>query len=179
MIQSTVSSKSIMVNYGLILGVVSVVLGVILFVTNNHYAPHWSFGILGFAINIIVITLGIKAFKEGNNNLLSLGQALKIGLGISLIAGIISILWQLVMTNVLDPNYAENMIQVQRDAMIEAQPNMTDEQLDQTMDMMSGFSNPFFTAAVGLIASVFFGFIISLVAGLIMKKEDPYAQVNQ
>ncbi|RMB56898.1 DUF4199 domain-containing protein [Dokdonia sinensis] len=179
MIQNTISSKGIMINYGLVLGVVSVVLGVILFVTNNHYTPHWSLGVLGFAINIVVITLGIKAFKEGNSNVLSLGQALKIGLGISLIAGVISILWQLIMTNVLDPNYAENMLQVQRDAMIEAQPNMTDEQLDSTMEMMSGFSNPFFTATVGLLASLFFGFIISLVVGLIMKKEDPYAQVNQ
>ncbi len=179
MAQSTISSKSIMVNYGLVLGIISVVLGVILFVTNNHYAPHWSYGILGFGINIVVLTLGIKAFKQGNNNILSLGQAIKIGIGISLIAGIISIVWQLIMTNVLDPNYAETMIELQREGLMEAQPNMTDDQLDQTLEMMSGFANPFFTAAVGLLASLFFGFIISLVVGLIMKKEDPYAQVNQ
>jgi hypothetical protein len=35
------------------------------------------------------------------------------------------------------------------------------------------------SAAIQLLAGIFFGFIISLIAGVIMKKENPYANVEQ
>ena len=56
--------------------------------------------------------------------------------------------------------------------MIEQNPNMTQDQIDMSMEMAKKFSTPAITSAFALVGSLFFGLIISLVAGLIMKKEN-------
>jgi hypothetical protein len=179
MTQEAISPKKIMIDYGVLLGIISLLLGVLLYVTNNHVTPHWSFALFGFSLFIIVIVLGLKKFKNSTGGFMSLGEALKIGLGIALISAIIGLVWQLVMTNILDPEYAAKTLEVQREQMIESQPEITEEQLDATMEMIAGFSNPILSAAIQLLAGIFFGFIISLIAGVIMKKENPYANVEQ
>ncbi len=49
---------------------------------------------------------------------------------------------------------------------------MSDEQLEVSLEMASKFLGPGVTSAMTLAASLFFGFIISLIAGLIMKKSE-------
>ena len=178
MSQQVVSPKQIMINNGVLLGGISVLIGVILYATNNHVQPHWSYAVVGSLIFIAIVVLGIKKFKEANGGFLSLGQALKIGIGIALISALFGLAWQLLMTNVLDPDYADKILDVQREQFLERQPDMSQEQLDKTMEMVSGFSSPIFGAAVQILGGLFFGFIVSLIAGLVMKKEDPYANIE-
>ena len=54
--------------------------------------------------------------------------------------------------------------------------NMTEEQIESSKSMMETFSSPAITSAIGIIAAAFFGFIISAIAGAIMKRteEDQY-----
>jgi len=54
--------------------------------------------------------------------------------------------------------------------MLDANPNLSDEQLDAMTAMGKKFSSPTVIITVGLIWSIFLGFIISLITGLIMKK---------
>lgn len=178
MTQQAISPKKIMIDYGVLLGIISLLLGVLMYVTNNHVAPHWSLGVGGFVIFVVILVLGLKKFKESKGGFMSLGEALKIGIGIAIISALIGLVWQLVMTNILDPDYADKLMQVQREQIIESQPDITQEQLDSTMEIMSGFSNPALSAAFQILAGIFFGFIVSLIAGLIMKKENPYANVE-
>lgn len=178
MAQEAISPKKIMIDYGVLLGIISLLLGVLMYVTNNHISPHWSLATAGFVLFIVVVVLGLKKFKESKGGYLSLGEALKIGIGIALISALIGLVWQLVMTNILDPEYADKVLQLQREEIIERQPDISQEQLDSTMEMISGFSSPIFGAAVQILGGLFFGFLISLVAGLIMKKENPYANVE-
>jgi NhaP-type Na+/H+ or K+/H+ antiporter len=54
--------------------------------------------------------------------------------------------------------------------------NFTSEQIEASKSMMETFSNPAITAAMGISGGAFFGFIISAIAGAIMKRteEDQY-----
>lgn len=171
--KSKANSKSIILNYGLLLGILSVVLGVILYVTNAYLDPNWIYGIIGFLITVGVIVLGINAFKKQNQNFLSLKEAIKIGLGITLIGGIISVIWQLVLMNVLEPNYMEQLANIQREQMTDNFPNMSDSQINDAMAMNAKFSSAWIIAAIALIGSLFQGLIIGLIAGLIMKNKNP------
>lgn len=170
---SKASSKSIILNYGLLLGILSVVLGVILYVTNAYLDANWVYGTISFLIIVAVVVLGINAFKKQNHNFLSLKEAIKIGLGITLIAGIISVIWQLILMNILEPNYMDQLADMQREQMINNFPNMTDSQINDAMAMNAKFSSAWFVAAIALIGSLFQGLIIGLIAGLIMKNKNP------
>ncbi|HSP13066.1 MAG TPA: DUF4199 domain-containing protein [Salegentibacter sp.] len=172
-IQKT-DSKSIIINYGVLLGILSVVLGVIMYVTNAYLNPSFYFSIVSFLIMVVVIVLGIRTFKIANQSYLSLTEALKLGLGIALVGGIIGAIWQLLLMTVIEPDYMMQMADMQREVMLERFPNMTDAQIDDALTMNEKFSSPWIMMAIAIIGSLFFGFLISLVTGLIMKNKNPY-----
>lgn len=168
------SSKKIIINYGILLGIVSVLLGVVMYVTNAYTDPHWTYSVIGFLILIGIISYGIKAYKTSNSGYLTLTDAIKVGIGVALIGGIIGVLWSLTLTTVIEPDFTQQVLEVQREKMLE-NPDMTEEIVEQSMSIAEKFSSPFISTAVSIIGNLFFGFIISLFAGLIMqKKQDLY-----
>ncbi len=173
---NSVNSKKIIINYGLILGLISVLLGVISYVSGNVYKPHWSIQTIGFLILIAIIVYGIREFKKQNGGYLKLSQALKIGIGIALISGIIGVIYFLIQVNFIEPNYFENYMDFQREAAMQANSSATQEQIDAGLEVSKPFMNTGFFAGIQLAMALFFGFIISLIAGLVMKKDNP-AQV--
>lgn len=167
-------AKKFVLNYGLLLGILSVILGVIMYVTNAYLDPSFIYTILGFLILVVVISLGIKAFKNENSNYLSLGEALKVGIGIAVIGGIISAIWTFLLMNYIEPDFMAQMSDVSREKMLEMNPNMTQEQIDTAMEFNAKFTSSWMMMAFSLVGNLFFGLIISLVAGLIMKNKNPY-----
>lgn len=171
--QQSIPTLKISINYGLVLGVVSVVLGVILYVTNAYLSPHWSHTLISSTLFILFLVLGIRAYKTANGGFLSLTQAIKVGISIALIGAVISSVWQLLLSEVIEPGMMEQMMEVQRSTMIEQNPNMTQEQIDMAMDMASAFQSPWIILAITLITNIFFGLIVSLIAGLAMRRKRP------
>lgn len=169
--QPAKASKSIL-NYGVLLGIISVVMGVIMYVTNSYLDPSWVYTVVGLAISITIISIGIKAFKSENGGFLSIGEALKIGVGIALIGGIITSIWTFSLMTVIEPNYTEQMLDVQREKMVER--GMPEAQIEAAMEMSANFMSPWISIAIYLAVTLFFGLIIALIAGLIMKQKNPY-----
>jgi len=166
------ASKQIMLNYGLILGVISILLSVSIYAMGKIYDQSWEIALVSFTIMAVITFMGLKKFKDENNNLLSLGEAIKIGLGIALVGAILSVLYNQIFINFIEPDFMENMMKVGEQKMLEQNPNMTDEQLEMAKGMQEKMSSPLIGAAMGIIGSLFFGFIISLIEGLILKKSD-------
>jgi len=164
------SSTQIMLNYGLILGFVGILINVAVFAMGQTYDPHWSVAVIGIGITVVIIVLGIKKFKEGNEGYLSLGQAIKIGLGMALISAIVGVIYTFIFTNYIEPEYYTRMAEVQQQAILDRYPNFTDEQIEAANASIEKFSGPVMATAFALIGSLFIGFIISLIGGLIMKK---------
>lgn len=168
--QSVNSTKIILTN-GILLGLSSIFLYVIMYVIGADQ-KNWIYSVLAFLIMVTFIALGMNHFKKENGTYMSLGQALKIGLGIALIAGIIGAIYQFVFTNYIDPEYMKNIIAAQNEQMMQQNPNMTQEQLDMIKKSQDFMASPLVLFGIGIIQSLFFGFIVSLITGLIMKKNN-------
>ncbi|WP_271766392.1 DUF4199 domain-containing protein [Aquimarina algiphila] len=169
------STKKIIINYGVILGVLSVLMGVVIYITDGYTEQNWIHTVIGLAIMLGVIVYGIKAYKTTNGGFLQLSEALKIGLGIALIGGIISVIWTILLMNVIEPDIVNQINEAQREQMIERFPDMSEEQMNQSLEMAKKFTSPYIISAFALIWSLFIGFIISLIAGLVMRqKQDLY-----
>lgn len=158
-------------NYGLILGVIGVIFGIMLYTMDAHTSRDASNTIINLVITAAVITWGIWAFKKANGGFLSLGQAVKLGAGIALISAIISIIYVFFLANVLDPEFITKTAEAAKAAAIE-DGRLTSEQIQQQYD---GTINMFwiFTIPVILIFSVIIGLVIGLIDGLILKKAKP------
>ena len=89
------SNTSYMIKFGGILGGISVIFAIMLFTLNMHYGQEPLVNYVNYAISIGVIVLGIYTFRKDNEGFLSLSQAIKLGLGISLISAIIALVYSI------------------------------------------------------------------------------------
>lgn len=166
-----VSPKKVMLNYGLYLGLASIVLSVILYVLNMHLEQSLFQTIGGLLIIGAIVVLGISEFKKRNGNVLSLGQALKIGLGIAAVGALIGIVYTFIFMYFIEPDFMNQMGEIQREAMLEKNPNMTQAQIDNAEKMMKTFSSPWMIAIFQMISTLFIAFIVALIGGLVMKND--------
>ena len=172
-VQQAKASKFVL-NYGLILGLLMVVLGVIMYVLDFHLQPHWSFTIITMLVFILLVVYGIKAFKKENGGFLRLGEALKVAVGMSLIAGLLAGTWTVLLSTVIEPDLTEQAIEIEREKAFEMNPNMTDEQWEKGLEMTAVLRQPWFSFSATLVMYMLFGLIIGLIAGAVMKQRRPY-----
>jgi hypothetical protein len=119
----------------------------------------------------VVIMYAISQYKKANANTLGLGDAIKVGLSIAVISAIVYLIYGLLFNYVIDPEFMGQMMEVQRDKLLE-NPNMTPEAVEQSMKMMEMMFNPFIGSAFWVAMSAFFGLIYSLIGGLVMKTKS-------
>ncbi len=154
-------------NYGLILGGLSVVFGLMLYYAEAHTSQSPATTVISIVMMVAVIFWGISNFKKANGGFLKVGQALKIGAGIALIAGIIAVIYTIFLSNVLDPDFASKIMDA-RLAEAAAENGLTQEQVQQQKEM--GIKFFWMGYPVMLIFNILLGLVIGLVAGLILKK---------
>lgn len=165
--------KKIAFNYGIIWGLLSIVLSVIAYVTDNHIERPMWLTIAGLAIMAGIIVYGLKAFKSENEGYLSVSESLKVGLAISLIAAIIGAIYNYIFITVIEPEYVIQMLEFSSEQMVIQNPDMTQEQIDMAIGITEKMMTPTIMTAMGIIIPLFLGFITSLITGLIMKVNRP------
>lgn len=172
--ENQVSSKSIILNQGLYLGIASVLINLVVYAMGNHLQPHWSVLPISIAIMTAFIVMGMKQFKTGNGGIMTWGQAVKIGVGLTMISAVIVTIYNQIFANFIEPDFVQQMAAVQEQAWVDA--GFTSEQIESSRAMAETFSSPVLSSAIGLVFAAFLGFIVSAIAGAVMKEsgEDQY-----
>lgn len=158
-------------NYGLLLGGAGVIFAFMLYTADMHYQGGIAVMLISLALTIAGIVLAMIQFRKANGGFMSFSQALKVGVGVSLVAGIIGIIFNQIMANVIDPDMMAKAMEMQRNQLMET-TSMTPEQIDAQMEMGKKFSTPTMQIVFGLVFSLFIGFVVSLIAGLILKRQE-------
>ncbi len=164
------SIKPIAYSFGLYLALINIIILVIMYVANIE--KNWTISILSLILSIAIFIYGIKSYKQKNNGFLTLGEAIKIGLAIAVIGGIISAIYTYVHYSYIYPEFLEITKDQARAQMLEKRPNMSSEQVEEAMKISGMFITPLFFSFMSVIGSLFLGLIISLIGGLIMKREQ-------
>jgi Protein of unknown function (DUF4199) len=162
--------KKIAYNYGVILGVISIFILVIMYAFNLD--KNWAITIISIGSTILVFVYGIKAFKKENDNFLSVQDAIKVGLAIAVISGVIGAVYAYFHYSYIYPEFIEN---IREEAMAQniENPDLDEETLSKIESFTNIFTSPFMLATFSLIGSLFFGFIISMITGAIIKRKRP------
>jgi hypothetical protein len=167
------SVRKIAVNYGLMLALASILVQVISYVTNNHIDQPWWITVLSTILSVAIYVYALKTFRNDNGGFMSLGQALKVGLAMAVISGIVYAIYFYLFSTVIEPDYMQQTLDFRNAQMLEQNPNMTQEQMDAAAEFQQMFIQPWLMSAFVIIGSLFWGFIISLIAGLILKRSHP------
>lgn len=164
--------------WGLITGMVYVIFSLISNMLGLQQGGGGSAG-LGFLVNVLLfgatfytIYLGIKEIRDteldGN---LNLGQAIRKGIAIALIAGVISALFTLLYMLVIDPGLGDRILETAEEQWDKM--GVPEEQREMSRKVTGWFLNPAIMAPFMLIWVCFWGLIKALIAGSMLKKEAP------
>lgn len=170
--ENQASSKSIMLNYGLVLGITSLFPGLIQYALGQHLEQNYLYSILAFVITITFVVLALKKFKDSNSGLMSWGQGVKIGMGVIVLSLVISLIYLYVFTNFIEPSFKADMVTKAAQQLQET--DYSQEIIDNQLKLTDEYFYTFmygFAAAGGL----FFGFVISAITAAIMKRSETYS----
>ena len=165
--------KSTILQYGLIYGGISVAFAIMLFVMKMHTEENYISDLVNALILVGSITAGQLAFRKQNDGYLNLSEAMKTGLGVTIVGIIIALLYGWFQAIVLDPNQIEKATEFALSQAIDQNPEMTDEMIAVTREWIEWGSSPGISTAFAFGFGIIFGGIVSLVTGLIVKKSRP------
>jgi len=172
--ENQASSKNIILNYGLYLGIASVLINLVVYATGDYLKPHWSVSVLSGLLMIAMIVFAFKKFKEINGGFMSWGQSVKIGVGLTVISAVIAIIYQQLFQNFIEPVFIQQMMVIQEKTWIDQ--GMSSDAIETAKEMMQKFQGPLISSAIGIAAAAFIGFVVSAITGAIMKQsaEEQY-----
>lgn len=175
---SDVPVRPTAMKYGGIGGLITVVLGLIFYITGmTDPADQGSSGntianIINYAVLIGAIVMAIKYHRDNElNGYLTLGRSIGMGTMTGLIMGIIGAIWTVIFFTVIDPGMLETIREVAYEQAIEN--GTPEDQLDQIEGVMNFFTSPTFFAIFMVLGGVLLGLVTGLFAGLVMKKDPP------
>ena len=160
--------------YGVIVGIIMIIYGTLLQVSGLAL-EYQSLSYINYIFLAVVIYLAHKKFKEDGDGFMSYGQGLGIGFWISLIGGVISMVFSYIYMSFIDSTIMEQAMDKARYDMEEK--GMSDAQIDQAMSITEKFMTPEMIFVMGIVGMLIFGFILSLIVSAITKKTDPQLEV--
>jgi hypothetical protein len=166
---TTTTPWSVGIRYGLITGLVSVILTLGLNMSGLEQSPaKW----LSFVVLIAGIVMAHQYFKQHNGGFMSYGQGLGVGAILSGITGLLNGVVSYVYINFIDPEFIARTMERAR-AEMEAKGNLSDEQIEQGLAMANRFTNGPFMLIGAIIGTLFFGFVLSLIISAFTKNSRP------
>ena len=168
------STAKIALKWGAVAGITTIIYQTILFVTGMN--RNQSLGYVTVVFTIGGLYLAIAEYKRENGGYLSIGEGVGLGVLTATVMGILSSTYSIIYMTYIDPNVMKEGLEIARQQM-EDQGNMTDDQIDQAMEISQKFSSPGILFLISLIWSALSGAILSLIISAIMRREpaDPFS----
>jgi hypothetical protein len=158
-------------NYGIILGLITVGLSVLTYMFDLMFKTWVMWPVL--LIGVLVLFLLLRSYRDHyNNGYISYGRSVGAGVIIYIYAAVITAIFTYVLYAFIDPGLVDKSLAVAEERLISK--GVPDAAIDKAMEMQAKMMKPWFTALMGIINSIFYGLILSLIVSLfIMKKGNP------
>lgn len=164
-----VSTSSVGLRYGLLTGLVSVIISFLqlTFIDDPETPLRW----LTLVVMIVGIVLAHKQYKSLNSGFMSYGQGLGIGTIVAAVSGVIGGVFTYVYMTFIDPTYMQRIMELTRTRMEDQ--GLDDAQIDQSMAMVEKFSGGPLSTVFAILGAVLIGFLISLIVSAFTKNPRP------
>ena len=171
----TVSPRPTGIRWGIILGLISVVLGAIFMITGmqdfSGQKSNWIPNLFTYGSMIAVFYYAFTQHRDQElGGFMSLGRAISLGFWIALINGLFAVVFTYVYFTFIQPDLMDTIKQTAIDQTENRGGNV--EQAKEGIEMMSWMFKPGSFAIMAFMGSLFLGFILSLIIGLIVRKES-------
>jgi hypothetical protein len=162
--------------YGLYLGVVLIVLSLIYYLL-DVFTESWT-GYISYIILLIGILFSQIKYRDDHLcGYITFGQSFSTGFLTGLFAAILTAIFSYFFMSYLGEDFIETLLEKTMTE-LESNPNLTDEQIDQTMNMTRKFMTPGIMTAFSFFGSAIVALILSLIAAIFTKRADNSLEPN-
>jgi len=162
--------------YGALLGAISVIVSVIFYVLGMTMSNTEKY--VSIAISVILLVYFLYMYRqEYLGGYAKYGELIAPGVLFALVSGIISAIYLIVLIKWIDPSVQTIIDDKTLEAMMKQFAkrgiNPSSEEIDSMMEKTKVFRGPIVTSISAIFGSAFFGAVISLIAAIFLKKENP------
>jgi len=165
-----VTTRSVGIKYGLIMGIVAILYFVVMMVAGLDMSEgigRWG----SFLFYIALIVMAHKNFKDNGNGFMSYGEGMGIAFWMTLISSTLSSIFTYVYTKFVDASWIQKIMEKQEENL--AEQGMSQDQIDQAMKITEKFMTPEMMFAFGFIGGFIMIIIVALLITIFTKKSNP------
>ena len=162
----------IALKWGVILGVALIIYSLFLYLTDN--IGNTKLGWVSFALSIIGLVLAMRDYRTLNGGFMSYGEGLSVGTLTAGVSGLLSSLFSVFYTTVVDAGVMTRMVEKTREQLEDS--GVSDDQIDQQIKFVEMFQSPGLLFLFGVIGAIISGLLLSLIIAAIMRrnKANPF-----
>ena len=168
--EEKLSIKQVGLRYGIYLAIISIIYSTLLQILGQGANKY--LGYVSIIFLVVALVLAHNEFKK-SNEYMSLGQGFGISMIVIALSTVISSIFTYLYIKLIDDSMLGIIRQQAEEQMLKR--GMSDEQVDQAMNISSKFMTAEAILIMGILTGVFFGFIIGLIISAITKKNPPEA----
>jgi len=167
-------TRKFAMNYGAVLGLFLMLIALLFWVLGIDEQQSVIPSILNNMIIIGFLVYAISQYRDNfNNGFISYAESLKLGTSVAFFSSVIMAFYTFIYITYLNPDMLANIMNMTEQAMLEADPEISDQQLDLALSMTSKFMQPHWMMIMGVLSGTFMGFLFSLIISIFLKKENP------
>ena len=160
-------------NYGAVLGCCLVAIAVVMWLLGIDDKESMIPSLLNNVLIIAGIAYTVILFRDTENNgFISYGDSLKLGTSVAFFSSVILSFYTFIFVTFIEPDYLNKIIELAEQAILESDPEISDENLDLALSMSERFMQPHWLLILGVLGGTFVGFIYSLIISIFVKKVD-------
>lgn len=163
---NVISPARTALKWGVILGIALIVYSLALYLTDS--VGNSSLGFISFALSIAGLVLAMRDYRTLNGGYMSYGEGLSVGTLTSAVSGLLSAMFSVFYTTVIDTGAMTRMVERTREQLEDS--GASDDVVEQQLSIIEMFQSPGLSFAFGVIGSVIFGLLLSLVISAIMRR---------
>ncbi|MDA3927449.1 MAG: DUF4199 domain-containing protein [Prolixibacteraceae bacterium] len=155
--------------WGFILALTSMIITTVYYSTDNMLSKSKTW--VDLSVYIIVIIAATIAYKNtlADKDLFPYSKALGFGVATAFFASLILAVFTFVLFKYIDPDLNDLLLVEVEEKLIEA--GLSDDMIEQQMDMQRNFSSPAIKSIASVFGTVFQGLLISLITSIFMRKK--------
>jgi len=157
--------------WGIAAGVLMVIYSLVLYLFDQSLNTSISW--IGYVLLVGVMIWGTLEYRKSlPGGFMSYGKAFSTSFMIVLFAAIIASIFSFLLFTVIAPELVQEIAEMSRQQAMERSPELSEEQIDEAMQMTAFFMSPTWMVVMGFISQLIIGSVISLITSIFLKKED-------
>ncbi len=173
--QKKSSIGKVSLNYGLIVGVLLILWSLIMHIFDINRESYISF--ISYLILLGGIIWGSKIYRDHySGGFITYGKSFSVGFLVGLFGSILASIFLFIFLKYIDPatfaEILENTLNKSELNILESNPDISDQGLEQALSMVEKFTTQFTIAAGVFIMNVIVSVVFSLITSIFIKKEE-------